>query len=80
MNLVVTAGLLAAFSLLALGPASKWLARARWIQGAPRCGVLLWQCLGLGAILSGIGAGLALAVSRYHAGLAGGRLSSCEES
>ena len=34
--------------------------------------VLLWQCTGLAAILSGIGAGLALAVSRYQSGFVGG--------
>jgi hypothetical protein len=32
----------------------------------------LWQCIGLGAILSGIGAGLAIAVGRYRSGFAGG--------
>jgi bla regulator protein blaR1 len=72
VRLLVAAGMLAACSLLLLGPASEWLARARWVQHAPRSGVLLWQCLGFGALLSGIGAGLALAVNRYHAGLAGG--------
>jgi Peptidase family M48 len=69
MSLLVGAALLAGFSVLALGPLSAWLANAQWVQRAPRSGVLLWQCLGLGSILSGIGAGLALAVDRYHTNL-----------
>ena len=72
MSPLVTAGLLAAFSVLLLGPGSQWLTRAHWVRHAPRSAVLLWQCLGFGALLSGLGAGLALAVNRYHAGLAGG--------
>jgi Zn-dependent protease with chaperone function len=72
MNLVLTAALLAAFSLTLVGPASSGLARAQWVQRAPRAGVVLWQCVGLGAILSGIGAGLALAVNRYKTGFASG--------
>jgi Zn-dependent protease with chaperone function len=68
VNLVAIAVLLAAFSVVLLGPGSAWLSRAEWVQRAPRSGVLLWQCVGLGAILSGIGAGLALAVSRYRSG------------
>jgi Zn-dependent protease with chaperone function len=72
VNLVVAAGLLAFFSILLLGPLSASLARAQWIERAPRAAVLLWQCMGLSAIVSGIGAGLAVAVSRYRMGLAGG--------
>jgi bla regulator protein blaR1 len=72
MNLVIAAALMAVFSGFLLGPASACLSRAPWVQRAPRAGVLLWQCMGLGAIFSGIGAGLALAVARYHAGFFGG--------
>lgn len=75
MRLGVGAVLLATLSVLLVGPASTWLSRARWLQQCPRSGVLLWQGVGLGAILSGIGAGLALAVSRYHAGFAGGTVA-----
>ncbi|HSZ36119.1 MAG TPA: M56 family metallopeptidase [Acidimicrobiales bacterium] len=72
MRLVMTAIALATFSVVLLGPGSTWLSRARWVHRAPRAGVLLWQGMGLGAILSGIGAGLALAATRYRAGFAGG--------
>ena len=72
MKLVVSAFLLAGLSISLLGPVSSWLSRAAWVERAPRAAVFLWQCIGLGAIFSGIGAGVALAVSRYHAGLVGG--------
>ncbi len=72
MNLVEAAAVLVAFSVLLLGPVSASLSRTQWMQHAPRAGVLLWQCVGLGAILSGIGAGWTLAVSRYGTGFAGG--------
>jgi Zn-dependent protease with chaperone function len=72
VKLVVTAALLAGFSVTLLGPVSSGLSRARWVERVPRAGVFLWQCTGLAAILSGIGAGLALAVSRYQSGLVGG--------
>jgi Zn-dependent protease with chaperone function len=75
VNFVVTAALLAGFSLILVGPASSRLARAEWVQRAPRAGVLLWQCVGLGAILSGIGAGMAVAVSRYRAGFTTGTVA-----
>jgi Zn-dependent protease with chaperone function len=69
---MVTAVLLAAFACALLGPASTWLSRVDWVQRAPRAGVLLWQCVGLSAILSGMAAGMAVAVGRYHAGFVGG--------
>ncbi len=72
MKLVICAVLLGSFSVALLGPVSAWLSGALWIRRAPRSGVLLWQCIGLGAIVSGIGAGLALAVSRYRSGYASG--------
>ncbi len=72
MKLIVTAALLAGLSVTLLGPGASRLARARWLERAPHAAVFLWQCVGLGALASGIGAGCALAVSRYHAGFAGG--------
>jgi Zn-dependent protease with chaperone function len=72
MSLAIAAALMALFSVLLLGPISASLSRASWVQRAPRAGVLLWQCMGVGAVFSGIGAGLALAVTRYHAGFLGG--------
>lgn len=72
MKLVVVAFLLAGLSVGLLGPMSSALSRATWVERAPRAAVFLWQSIGLGAILSGIGAGLALAVGRYQSGLAGG--------
>ena len=50
----------------------RWLADAAWVTRAPRSAVALWQAIGLSAIASGIGAGLAVAVYRYHAGFAPG--------
>jgi Zn-dependent protease with chaperone function len=72
VKLVVMAFLLAGLSVSLLGPVSAALSRAAWVERAPRAAVLLWQCVGLGAIFSGIGAGVALAVSHYRSGLAGG--------
>jgi Zn-dependent protease with chaperone function len=72
VKLVVTAALLAGFSVTLLGPVSLGLSRAQWVERAPRAGVFLWQCTGLAALLSGIGAGLALSVSRYQSGFVGG--------
>jgi Zn-dependent protease with chaperone function len=72
MMLAVSAALLAGFAVTLLGPVSSWLARAEWVERAPRAAVFLWQCTGLAAVLSGIGAGLALAVSRYQSGFVGG--------
>jgi Zn-dependent protease with chaperone function len=74
MNLglmVVLLGL-AAFALV--GPVSVFLARASWVSLAPRSAVLLWQAIGVGALLAGIGAGLCIAIGRYHAGFVGGNL------
>ena len=72
MSLLVAAGLLAALSVVLLGPFSKWLSQAAWVSQAPRAAVLCWQCIGLGAISAGIGAGLSVAVARYRVGFAGG--------
>ena len=57
MNLLIAAGLLAVLSVVLLGPFSKWLSQAAWVSRAPRAAVLCWQCIGLGAIAAGIGAG-----------------------
>jgi Zn-dependent protease with chaperone function len=72
MNLLIVAGLLAALSVVLLGPLSKWLSLATWVSRAPRAAVLCWQCIGLGAIAAGIGAGMSVAVARYRLGFAGG--------
>jgi Zn-dependent protease with chaperone function len=72
MNLFIAAGLLAALSVMLLGPLSQWLSQAAWVSRAPRGAVLCWQCMGLGAIAAGIGAGLSVAVARYRLGFAGG--------
>src|SRR5271168_5399933 len=72
MNLLATAAVLAGLSLALVGPVSARLARASWVAQAPRSTVVLWQSIGLSAIASGIGAGLAVAVYRYHTGFAPG--------
>ncbi len=72
MNLLVAAAVLVAITVSLLGPASAWLADAAWVTRAPRSAVALWQAIGLSAIVSGIGAGLAVAVYRYHTGFAPG--------
>jgi Zn-dependent protease with chaperone function len=72
MSLIVTAVVLMALALALLGPSSARLARASWVTRAPRSAVVLWQSIGLTSIASGIGAGLAVAVYRYHAGFAPG--------
>ena len=72
MNLFAVGALLAAISITLLGPVSASLSRAAWVQRAPRAAVLLWQSVGLSALVSGLGAGLALAASRYHLGFIGG--------
>ena len=72
MILLLVAVLLGALSVILVGPASTWLAGTSWISRAPRSAVILWQCIGLSAIASGIGAGLAVAGYRYHASFAVG--------
>ncbi len=72
MSLLVSAAVLMALAFALLGPVSTRLAGASWVTRAPRSAVVLWQSVGLSAIASGIGAGLAVAVYRYHAGFAPG--------
>jgi Zn-dependent protease with chaperone function len=72
MSLLIAAAILGVLSLALLGPVSVWLAEATWVARAPRSAVALWQSIGLSALASGIGAGLAVAVYRYHAGFASG--------
>ena len=72
MTLVLAAVLLGALSVVLVGPATIWLAGASWVSQAPRSAVILWQCIGLSSIASGIGAGLAVAGCRYHAGFGPG--------
>src|SRR5271168_348356 len=72
MSLLIAAALLAGLSVVLLGPFSKWLSQAAWVSQAPRAAVVCWQCIGLGAIAAGMGAGLSVAVARYRLGFAGG--------
>jgi hypothetical protein len=72
MSLLIAAGFLTIISVALLGPVPNWLSDAAWVSQAPRAVVLCWQCIGLSAIAAGIGAGLSVAVARYHLGFAGG--------
>jgi len=72
VTLSVAAVGLVLLAVVVLGPLSTALARARWVDTSPRGAVALWQALGVSALLSGIGAGLCVAVERYHAGFTGG--------
>ena len=65
----LAAVLLAGASLLLLGPLSVWLDRAAWVTRAPRSAVILWQAIGLAGGTAAVGAGLSVAVARYHSGL-----------
>ena len=72
MSLYVVAALLAAIAFVLVGPLSVRLARASWVIRSPRAAVALWQSMGLSAALATIGAGLCVAVERFHAGFIGG--------
>lgn len=72
MSLIALATVLGFFSVVLLGPASVRLAEAAWVARAPRAAVILWQCIGLSAVVAGIGTGLSVAVYRYHVGFAPG--------
>lgn len=72
MSAAAAAVLLVLISISFLGPGSALLDRARWTSRAPRAAVWLWLCMGTAGAASAIGAGLALAAIRYHAGLVGG--------
>ena len=72
MSLYVAAATLALFATVLLGPVSTAMARARWVDRAPRAGVAVWQAIGASALLAGIGSGLCVAVERYHSGVVGG--------
>src|ERR1700743_2931862 len=72
MSLLISAAFLAGLSFALLGPFSTGLSRAAWVSRAPRAAVLCWQCIGLGAIAAGMGAGLSVAVARCGFGFAGG--------
>jgi Zn-dependent protease with chaperone function len=67
VSLVVSAALLAAGAVVLLGPFSSWLARSAWVSRAPRAAVVLWQSIGVSAGVAGMGAGLCVAVERFHA-------------
>jgi Zn-dependent protease with chaperone function len=72
VTLAALAIALGAFSVILVWPAAVLLARATWVARCPRAAVCLWQSIGLGAASAGIGAGLCLAVMRYHAGFVAG--------
>jgi hypothetical protein len=72
MTLYVTATGLAILGVVLLGPLSITLARATWVDRAPRAAVALWQAVGSSALLAGIGSGLCVAIARYHRGFLGG--------
>jgi Zn-dependent protease with chaperone function len=60
----VTALLLAVLAVLLSGPAPAALARVTAVRHAPRAAVTLWQAVALAAVLSALGAGLALSTDR----------------
>ena len=72
MSTAVPAVVLAALAFACLGPVSTRLAQAEWPSLAPRAAVVVWQVLGIVGGLSIIGAGAAVGVSRFDAGLLGG--------
>ncbi len=72
MSLYIAAATLALLATVLLGPVSTAMARARWVDRAPRAGVAVWQAIGASALLAGIGSGLCVAVERYHRGVVGG--------
>jgi hypothetical protein len=72
VSLYIGAAALALCATVLLGPASTVMARARWVDRAPRAGVAVWQAIGASALLAGIGSGLCVAVERYHDGVVGG--------
>jgi hypothetical protein len=72
MSLWVTAGLLALLSTTLLGPVSVRLAGSTWVSRAPRAAVALWQAIGVSACVAAIGAGLCVAIARFHDNFGGG--------
>lgn len=54
---------LGALAMVLAGPVPALLARAAWPQRAPRAAVVLWQTIGVTAMLSTVGAGLGAAVA-----------------
>jgi Zn-dependent protease with chaperone function len=72
MTLYIEAAGLLFLAAALLGPSSLVLARARWVDQAPRAAVALWQAMGVTSLLAGIGGGLCVAVERYQRGFVGG--------
>jgi Zn-dependent protease with chaperone function len=60
----VTALSLAVLAVLLSGPAPAALARVPAVRHAPRAAMALWQAVALAAVLSALGAGLALSTDR----------------
>jgi Zn-dependent protease with chaperone function len=72
MTLDLAAALLALLAIALLGPFSGRLSRSTWVFRAPRASVVLWLAIGLSAMTAAIGAGLCVAVARFHLGFVGG--------
>lgn len=64
----MTAAVLAALALLLSGPVPAGLARWPRLRRVPRAAVLLWQAIALAAVLSALGASLALATGPLLSG------------
>jgi len=60
----VTPVVLGGLAVLLAGPVPAWLARVPLTRRTPRSAMVLWQAVALAAVLSALGAGLALAGDR----------------
>lgn len=58
----MTAVILGSLAVALAGPVPVLLARATWPYRVPRAALVLWQALSLAAVLSALGAGLAIAL------------------
>ena len=58
----MTAVILGALAVALAGPVPVLLARATWPYRVPRAALVLWQAVSLAAVLSALGAGLAIAL------------------
>ena len=54
MTLYATAAVLAVLATVLLGPLSIALAKATWVDRAPRAAVALWQAVGVSALVAGL--------------------------
>jgi Zn-dependent protease with chaperone function len=72
VSLYLVAGVMFACSAVLVGPLSTLLAGSKWVGHSPCAAVALWQAIGVSASISAIGAGLCVAVARFHASFATG--------